>query len=131
MMLLYNLTAGSDWKFLKSYILGILLVLVVFYLVMLFLKTYKKGMLFKRGGHLKIIEALPLSKDNILYIVKVNGEYLLISSSAKNINILKSLEQNEFEDLEGSNEIENISFKGNFKDNLKKILGRNYDRGDK
>ena len=127
MMLLYNLTASFDGRFLKSYILGILLVLLIFYLVMLFLKTYKKGMLFKRGGHLKIIEALPLSKDNILYIIKVNSEYLLISSSAKNIDILKSLEQNEFEYLEGSNETENVSFK----DNLKKILGRNYDRGDK
>ncbi len=74
-----------------------------------------------------MIETLPLSKDNILYIIKINDEYLLIGSSAKNINILKSLEQSEFEDLEVSNETRDLSFK----DGFKKFLRQNYDRGDK
>lgn len=127
MMLLYSLTGNSDWGLIKSYLLGILLILAIFYIVILFLKTYKKGILFKRGGHLKVIETLPLSKDNILYIIKINDEYLLIGSSAKNINILKSLEQSEFEDLEVSNETRDLSFK----DGFKKFLRQNYDRGDK
>lgn len=126
-MLLYSLADNSDIGLLKSYILGILLVLAIFYLIILFLKTYKKGILFKRGGHLRVIETLPLSKDNILYIIKVNDKYFLIGSSAGNIIILKELEHDEFEDLQTSDATRSISFK----DNFNKILGRSRDRGEK
>lgn len=48
-----------------------------------------------RGKNIRTIERLHLSKDNSLTIMEICGKFYLISSSSKDIKILKELDEEE------------------------------------
>lgn len=127
MMLLYREIEDSDNSIIKAYLIGILLLIIFFYIIVYFLKTYKKGILIKRGRHLKIIDTLPLSKDSVLYIVKANEEYLLIGSSNNGLRLIKGLDSVAFTEIEDIEDTKGLSFK----DSISKCFSKNKDGGTK
>jgi|LSQX01.2.fsa_nt_gb flagellar protein FliO/FliZ len=45
-----------------------------------------------KGRHISIVETVSLGLDSKLHLVKIGEEYILISSSGKNIQLLKTLQ---------------------------------------
>lgn len=52
----------------------------------------KKTNSVMKGKYVKVIETVSLGFDNRLYLVKVADEFILISSSGKNVQMLKTIE---------------------------------------
>ncbi|NLI58995.1 MAG: flagellar biosynthetic protein FliO [Clostridium sp.] len=71
-----------------------------------------------KGKYVTVIETVSLGFDSKLYLVKVADEFILISSSGKNVQMLKTIEINE--EKEDINE--NSSNIVNFKDFFQKCL---------
>lgn len=55
----------------------------------------KKTNVIMKGKHIKVVETVSLGFDSKLYLVKVADEFMLISSSGKNVKMLKTVEINE------------------------------------
>lgn len=105
----------------KAYLIGILLLIIVFYFLLWFLKVYKKGGFLKHGNRLKIVERLSLSRETSVCIVKVNKEYLLLSVSATAVRLIKELDKEDFDSIQLENE-NNADFKHGFSKCLKDKL---------
>ena len=48
-----------------------------------------------KGKHITVIETVSLGFDNKLHLVKVADEFILISCSGKNVQMLKTIDINE------------------------------------
>ena len=102
-------------------ILDLIFLCIVFVgiLALTYFATKKVGMLNKKLGfhkNMEIIEALPLTQGQYLYIVKVGTSYYLMGCAQKgNITYLKELDSKEliFQDKE------NISFQEQFRHFMK------------
>ena len=68
-------------------------------LILLFGKMGSKFNLSTNNRFMKIIERLPISKDNTLLVVKVGEKGFLMSSSTGKIEILKEIDGAELESI--------------------------------
>ncbi|HQD28521.1 flagellar biosynthetic protein FliO [Acetivibrio saccincola] len=107
----------------ESLVSGIAFVLVfgsVLFLAYIVTKYIgKKTSRIMKGKHITVIETVSLGFDNKLHLVKVADEFILISCSGKNVQMLKTIDINEEkEDIKKDNS--NIV---NFKDFFQKCLG--------
>lgn len=121
----YSLAATDKFSenshVIKAYLIGILLLIIVFYFVLWFLKTYRKGNFLKHGNRFKLIDRLILSRETSVCIVKVNKEYLLLSVSATAVRLIKELDKEDFDSIQLDNE-NNVDFKQGFSKCLKDKL---------
>jgi flagellar protein FliO/FliZ len=74
-------------------------------LILIFGKLGTKFNLGTSNKYMKVLERLPLSKDNSLAIVKVGDKGYLMSSSTGKIEILKELDSVELETIKDITEI--------------------------
>lgn len=123
----YSLTAGSSFSengvAVKGYLIGILLLIIIFYFALWFLKNYRKGLFGKQGSRLKVLERLMLSRDTAVCIVKVNERYLLLSVSNTAVTLIKELDKEEFDSIQsGNTDNKEADFKPSFTQCLKDKL---------
>ncbi|MEG0772967.1 flagellar biosynthetic protein FliO [Clostridium sp.] len=74
-------------------------------LILIFGKLGTKLNLGTSNKYMKVLERLPLSKENSLAIVKVGDKGYLMSSSTGKIEILKELDSVEIETIKDINEV--------------------------
>lgn len=74
-------------------------------LILIFGKLGTKFNLGTGNKYMKVLERLPLSKDNSLAIVKVGDKGYLMSSSTGKIEILKELDSVEINTIKDINEV--------------------------
>lgn len=115
----------------ESLVSGIAFVLVFSSILFLAYVTTKyigkKTNRIMKGKHVSVIETVSLGFDSKLHLVKVADEYILISCSGKNIQMLKTIEMEEKnEDIKINNS--NIV---NFKDFFQKCLNNFKFKDDK
>ncbi len=83
----------------SEFLITLMKILVFFPLVigLIFLvgKIYGGVGYGNRGKNMRAIERVHLSKDNLLTIMEICGKFYLISSSTKDIKILKELDEEE------------------------------------
>lgn len=63
----------------------------------------KKTMKFRASGHMQIVDRLSISQDKSILILKVEGNYYLLSLSQNGIHLIKELEnidEQTFQDME-------------------------------
>lgn len=107
----------------KAYLIGILLLIIIFYLAVWFLKSYRNGVLYKRIGRLKLLDSLMLSRDSALLLVKVNDRYLLLSSTASSVSLITELDSKDFDSSDiTDSEINNSGLNRSFSQYLKEKL---------
>jgi flagellar biogenesis protein FliO len=120
-----------------SFLLKMVYFLIVFGMVVLF-AYYTTRLLGKKvsmnsGKYMKIIDVLHLGSDKSLVIVKAGKEYILLTSTAKGIEIVRTLDgfdevlEKEGDDFKVYLEKYNRSYRGGtgiFKGLYKKFAGR-------
>jgi flagellar protein FliO/FliZ len=80
-----------------------------------------------RGRYVSIVETVSLGLDKQLHLIKAGGQYVLISSSGKNIQFLTTLnlDDSEFEDVPSNNPV--FDFKGFFDKYLQNFRAKKAD----
>lgn len=107
-------------------ILGLALVLLLLYI------SLKLGgdklQRFQNGKYIKVLERVPLSKDNFIFIVKIGESAYVMTSTAHNVEKLKELSYEEIEEIEKL-KIQSIPQYDNLKSFLnKEQLSKVYDK---
>ena len=105
--------------------ISIFLPFIIFLIYILIKYGGSKLQNLQNGRYMKILDRMPLSKDNSLFIAKIGEKGYLISSTQSRVEILKQLEEEELRTLEESKEIyTNI--------NLKEVITKlNFKKEDK
>jgi flagellar protein FliO/FliZ len=86
---------GADVFDIIMYFFAFSFILVLAYFTSRYLGQKTKGL--QKGQYLHIIDAVQLGLDSKLLLLKVDQEYVLLSVSGKNIQMLKAVEINEKE----------------------------------
>ncbi|HOJ09612.1 MAG TPA: flagellar biosynthetic protein FliO [Clostridiales bacterium] len=71
-----------------------------------------------RGKYLRVIETICLGKDRYLHLIKAGEEFILVSSSVKGIEVLKSTDEINMDEI---SENADGSYSNNIKVNLNRI----------
>lgn len=111
-------------------ILQIFLVLpIILILIYISIKVGgKKLETLNKGRYIKIIERVPLNKENSIYLIKLGQEYYVASSNNGSFEVIKELSKDEVIKLEENKEIPQYD---NFKDfisDLKSKFGKNEEK---
>ena len=111
-------------------ILQIFLVLpIILILIYISIKVGgKKLETLNKGRYIKIIERVPLNKENSIYLIKLGQEYYVASSNNGSFEVIKELSKDEVIKLEENKEIPQYD---NFKDfisYLKSKFGKNEEK---
>lgn len=72
---------------------SLVIVLILFYLLARFLKSRWGGLV--TGKHLEITDSLPLGTNKGLYIVRLEGQFLLLGVTNNTINLLQEITNGE------------------------------------
>ncbi|MFU0823746.1 flagellar biosynthetic protein FliO [Clostridium sp.] len=76
------------------------------------------------GKHMRILDRLPLTKDNSLLVVKIGERGYVISSAQGRVEILMELSDSELSEIEKDNKIQQY---GNFKEAVSKLIVKKED----
>lgn len=98
----------------------------IIFLIYLFFR-YGGGKLqeMQNGKYMKILDRMPISKDNTLLIVKIGEEAHVIASSHGEVKILMTLPKDKIDELE---KLKNIPEYTNVKDVLNKLKLKKDDK---
>ena len=91
------------------FILAIKVIFSMIFILGLIILTFKYGggklQLLQNKKYLKILERIPLSKENSILVVKMGTNAFVVSSSHSNIEILREVSEEDLIKLEKSIEI--------------------------
>lgn len=125
--LITAITSDDKSSAVKAYLIGIVFLFIIFYLIYIFLKTYRKGSFLRKSGHMKLIDSLMLTRESAVYIVKVCDKYLMLGASGKEVSLLMELDSKQFDELERE-----VSDKTNKKGSFSQcLLDKLRNRGEK
>ena len=105
------------------YILGIVLIFCLITYLAYITTRYIAGKTgaASKGKHIRIIETTILGKDKQLLLIKAGGEYLLLSSSGKDIGLIKEIKLEEYDENIVFNRQNPLSFSSFLKNNIDKM----------
>ncbi len=117
---------GSSFGFLASFfqMLAALFLVIGLILLTYYISTrlIRKMPAIRPGGqHIRVLEVRPMGPRKSLILVEISGEYLLLSSSAEQLSLIKQIDM--LEEIEIIDE--NPSKQNNFIDLLKRAISRN------
>jgi len=107
------------WSMFFKIIIFLPFILFLIYLSLKYGGTKLQGL--QGGRYLKIVERLPLSKDNSIMVVKIGIKGYVISSTNNNIEILEEINAEELAALENTNSLPQYA---NLKDCINKLKGK-------
>ena len=84
------------WSVIK---LAIFLPVVIALILWLGKIAEKYSNLGGRASSMKVIDRLPLSKDNGIFIVKIGEKFYIVTSSPGKVDIVREIEEGEIENL--------------------------------
>ena len=85
-----------------------IIIFLPFILFLLYLSLKYGGNKLRKlqdGRYMKILDRIPLSKDNSIIVVKIGDKAYAVSSSARDINILFEIPQEEIHNIENIKEL--------------------------
>ncbi|MCY6959611.1 flagellar biosynthetic protein FliO [Clostridium brassicae] len=98
----------------------------IIFLIYLFSKYGgEKLQSLQNGRYMKILDRMPLSKDNAILITKIGEKGYLISSAQGRVEILRELDENEIKKIE---EDKNLNTNPNFKEVITKLKFKKEDK---
>lgn len=99
---------------------------IIFLIYLFFKYGGAKLQEIQNGKHMKILDRMPLTKENSLLIVKIGEKGYVVSSAQSRIEVLMELSESELKKLEENNSIQQY---GNFKDVISKLTVKKEDKG--
>lgn len=117
---------SSPAKNILTFFVYLLIFLIVSYLAYLATKWIAKQQVHinNKSKYMEVIDCLPLSKDNRIYIVKAPQGLIMIGVSVNSINILEELGEDEsriINELEFNIELQQDDFSSKIEEFIKKI----------
>lgn len=107
------------WLMLLKIVVFLPLVLVLFYISIKYGGNKLQGI--QNGRFIKVLERLPLSKENSLIVVKIGDKGYVLTSAQGKVDTLLELSQEELKKLETSKDIPQYA---TLKDFYQKVLKR-------
>ncbi|QGU95094.1 flagellar biosynthetic protein FliO [Clostridium bovifaecis] len=98
---------------------------IIFLIYLFFKYGGAKLQEIQNGKYMKILDRMPLTKENNLLIVKIGEKGYVISSAQSRIEILMELSDSELKKLEENNSIQQC---GNFKESISKLTMKKEDK---
>lgn len=93
----------SFWIMLLKILVFLPFIILLIYLSMKYGTRKLQNM--QNGKFIKVLERVPISKDNSLVVVKIGDKGYVLTSSASNIDKLMELKDDELKKLENTNSI--------------------------
>ena len=114
----------------KEFIYMLLKIIVLLpFIIMLIYFSFKYGgkklETIQNGRYFKVLERITISKDNYLLVVKMGEKAYIMCSTAKSIEILKEITEDELDMIEKSKEIQEFK---SVKELLKKLKEKKEDK---
>lgn len=97
---------------------------IIFLIYLFFKYGGAKLQEIQSGKHMRILDRLPLTKDNCLLVVKIGERGYVISSAQGRVEILMKLSDLELSEIEKDNKIQQY---GNFKEVVSKLMVKKED----
>lgn len=105
------------WLMLIKIVVFLPFILLLFYLSVKYGGSKLKGM--QNGRFIKVLERVPLSKENSLVVVKIGNKAYVLTSAAGKVDTLLELNEEELAKLEASKEIPEFA---SLKDFYQKVM---------
>ncbi|MCY6483693.1 flagellar biosynthetic protein FliO [Clostridium aestuarii] len=104
---------------------AVFLPFIIFLIYLFFKFGGEKLQNIQNGKYMKVIDRMPLSKENYLFIIKIGEKGYVMSSTQGSIEILKELDDKELIKIEES---KNISECVNMKEMITKLKTKKEDK---